>query len=60
MPHWKCQECSHEWDGSVNECRCDWCGDLGIVIEPKTPLERLDDDLHDGLVPDDPWWEEFA
>lgn len=41
MPHFKCSECQHEWDGRAEQGICDWCGAVGGVLEEQTPLEQF-------------------
>ena len=41
MPYFKCNGCHHEWEGSQEEIKCDWCQSEGSILEEKTPLEML-------------------
>ena len=40
MPGFHCIDCHHEWEGSHDRFKCDWCGSNGVIIEQKTALER--------------------
>lgn len=44
MPLWKCNDCHHEWEGSDEDNRCDWCESEGHIIQEKTGLEELLDE----------------
>lgn len=50
MPHYKCTCCHHEFDyiPYPNEDKirlCDWCGAPSYILEEKTPLEKMCDDM---------------
>lgn len=34
MTHWHCDDCHHEWDGSLRD-KCDWCGSPGHVLKDR-------------------------
>ena len=41
MPYYKCSECHHEWEDTI-ERNCDWCGaNNPIILEGETPLSKL-------------------
>jgi hypothetical protein len=41
MPHWKCTECHHEWDSTLQYFDlCEWCSHPGAILEEKTAFER--------------------
>ena len=60
MPHYKCTGCHHEFDRIPDDFDegpflCSWCGAPSYILEEKTPLERMCDDmLKDGV---DKWLE---
>lgn len=36
---WKCTECHHEWQATVNAgAICEWCGEDGFVLQDEGPL----------------------
>jgi hypothetical protein len=48
MPLYHCVKCHHEWEGikrSGLEPICDWCGAHGFILEEKTPLEKMLDEM---------------
>jgi len=47
MPYVKCENCHHEWETVSLRSKCDWCGGkIGKVLEQKTPLERMMEDIY--------------
>jgi hypothetical protein len=43
MPHFKCRDCHHEWDGTRSTC--DWCfTPFAKKLETKTHFERFIDE----------------
>jgi DNA-directed RNA polymerase subunit RPC12/RpoP len=45
MPHYHCTKCHHEFEAIEKEASCDWCGAPGKILEEKTPLEKMCDDI---------------
>jgi len=47
MPYWKCSSCHHEFESGKREKvpLCDWCGAPAYILEEKTPLENMCDDI---------------
>jgi len=48
MPYWKCTSCHHEFEGGGDKDNvplCDWCGSPSYILEEKTPLELMCDDI---------------
>jgi rRNA maturation endonuclease Nob1 len=48
MPHYKCTGCHHEFDYIPEAFEhknplCDWCGAPSIILENKTPMEKMFD-----------------
>lgn len=41
MPLLHCTKCHHEWEGSVENNVCDWCGAAGYILQAKTALEKF-------------------
>ena len=39
MPLYHCDKCHHEFEGSKEELKCDWCGASAHIIKEKTELE---------------------
>ena len=51
MPYYKCTQCHHEFE-RIPEYKdkvelCDWCGAPGYILEEKTPLEIMCDDIEE-------------
>jgi hypothetical protein len=36
-----CIECHHEWEGTITQYTCDWCGQASHVLEAETPFEKF-------------------
>jgi hypothetical protein len=47
MPLYHCNDCHHEWEGADDDCVCNWCGSDGYILEEKTPLEKMLEDLNE-------------
>jgi hypothetical protein len=52
MPYFHCDKCHHEFEGYPEkrgtECtapKCDWCHAGSHMIEEKTPLEQMGDEI---------------
>jgi Zn finger protein HypA/HybF involved in hydrogenase expression len=46
MPYWKCISCHHEFENSREKIPlCDWCGSTSYILENKTSLEKMMDDI---------------
>jgi len=49
MPYYKCCSCHHEWEripeNKYVNVLCDWCGSPSYILEEKTPLEKMVDDI---------------
>jgi DNA-directed RNA polymerase subunit RPC12/RpoP len=47
MPLFHCISCHHEWEGIAkgDEPTCDWCGSHGYILEEKTPLELMVEEM---------------
>lgn len=49
MPYWKCTSCHHEFENIPYEGEgvplCDWCGAPSYILEEKTPLENMCEDI---------------
>jgi len=41
MPYFKCNDCHHEWEGSNDMRKCDWCGGQSHILEEVTPFEKF-------------------
>jgi hypothetical protein len=41
MPLFHCTDCHHEWEGTDEDYKCEWCGEPGRILEEKTPLEKM-------------------
>ena len=51
MPYYHCTECHHEFEfypekhAEVTDPKCDWCGQPSYLLEEKTPLEQMTDEI---------------
>ena len=47
MPLFHCVKCHHEWEGYGKGLTpiCDWCGAHGFIIEEKTSMELMMDEM---------------
>ena len=52
MPYYHCEKCHHEFEGfpekkgaEVTNPKCDWCGADSYIIEEKTPLEQMGEEI---------------
>ncbi len=45
MPWLHCSNCHHEYYGSDHKEICDWCNSTGYIIEEKTSLETMCEDI---------------
>jgi hypothetical protein len=41
MPLFHCIKCQHEWEGTLTQDGCDWCGAPGTILETETSLETM-------------------
>lgn len=41
MPLMHCQSCHHEWESTMPESLCEWCGKAGYALKNKTELEEI-------------------
>jgi uncharacterized CHY-type Zn-finger protein len=52
MPYYHCTKCHHEFESypektgvEVTDPKCDWCGEPSYLLEEKTPLEQMSDEI---------------
>jgi len=46
-----CNNCHHEWEcTSEDERECDWCGGESYILEDKTPLEKMTENVDNIMV----------
>lgn len=50
MPHFKCSECPHEWDGRAGQSIYDWYGASGEELEEQMPLELFMSQVEQDLL----------
>ncbi len=48
MPLLHCNKCHHELEGN-KDTKCDWCGSKTYILEDKTALESMLDDIDEIL-----------
>lgn len=45
MPLLHCSNCHHEYEGIDYKEICDWCGSPGYIIDEKTPVEKMCEEI---------------